>query len=263
MRTFRIDRAPGQDYRGAMQQWLFVSSSGQQFTANEPDVPALVQSGQIGAQTLMWREGMPQWMPAASVFPLLFSGPSAATQPMVTGPAASTDSPALAGAGATAATRSAGPAAVSPASEALVRRLVGPLFDRKGWIKLLGVMMIIGGILSIPYLGLGLLPLFAGIALMKMAGSIDRAQSSGDVAALEESQRHAARFFFLYGVFIAIALSLSILMMILLLLTSGAAIFSGMKGMNEGGMEFDHSEEGGPTIDDISLPPTPPSGDGN
>jgi len=246
-----------------MQQWLFVSSSGQQFTANEPDVPALVQSGQIGAQTLMWREGMAQWMPAASVFPLLFSASTAATQPMVAGgglPTAAAADPPTAPAGVAVAAR-AGYGGGGAVTDTIVRRLAAPLFERKGWIKLVGILSIIGGIFALPMFLLGLLPLFAGIALMKMAGSLERAQSHGDLAALEEAQRASAKYFYFSGLLFAIQLVISVLVIAVVLAGSGAAMLGGLKGLKERG-GFDQGNDGGPTIDDIRFPDSPPLPDG-
>ena len=244
------------------QQWLFVSSSGQQFTANEPDVPALAQSGQITAQTLMWREGMPQWMPAASVFPLLFSTSTAATQPLVGGyPPAGGVETAVAAAAAPAG-RSVSKPSGAPMSEAAVRRLAAPLFERKGWIKLLGVLSIIGGIFALPALLLGLIPIFAGLALMKMAGHLERAHAGGDFAQLEEAQRNSAKFFFLQGLLFAIQLAVAVLMIALVLLGSGAAFFTGLKGLDSGTRGLPGGQNA-PTIDDIRFPDAPPPGQGH
>jgi len=210
-----------------MQQWLFVSSSGQQFTAHEPDVPALIQSGQITAQTLMWREGMAQWMPAASVFPMLFTVSAAVTQPMVAGPPAASTPAAAAGAAAGAAMTVSG-----AADSAVLRRLLTPLFERKGWIKFLAIVFIVGGILALPALLSGLLLIFPGLALWKLSGSLERAQATGDIAALEEVHQQAAKFFYLYGIYAAVKLALVVLFFGLFALGFGAAMLSGLKGMN-------------------------------
>lgn len=248
------------------QQWLFVSSSGQQFTVQEPDVPALAQSGQIAAQTLMWREGMPQWMPAISVFPMLFSASSAATQPMVAGypPAGGVEAEAVPPAAATAtapAGRTMPKASSASFSEAAVRRLAAPLVERKGWIRLLGVLSIIGGVLALPALLLGLIPIFAGLALMKMAGHLERAHAGGDFAQLEEAQRNSAKFFFLQGLFLAIQLAITVVMAVLVLLGSGAAILGGLKQL-ESRAPGSSSDQSAPTIDDIRFPDSPPPGRG-
>jgi hypothetical protein len=239
-----------------MQQWLFVSPSGQQFTANEPDVPSLVQSGQISAQTLMWREGMPQWMPAASVFPAVFSA-SAATQPMVAARAAggSAETVTAASAPAGRAAGYGGQAGTSGLGEAMVRRLATPLFERKGWIKLLGVMLIIGGIFTLPAFLLGLILIFAGVALMKLAGSVERAHATGDAAALEQAHRDAAKYFFLHGIFMGIYLALTVVFLALAMLGMGATLFTGLKGLEEGG----HGNPNQPTrFEDIRFPDSPP-----
>lgn len=235
-----------------MQQWLFVSSSGQQFTAHEPDVAALVQSGQITAPTLMWREGMPQWMPAASVFPSLFTTSATTTQPMVSGPVAPGGGDTAAAVGRTTAQNSVGGS--GGLSDAAVRRLAAPMFQKKGWIKFLGVMMILGGIFALPAFLLGLLPIFSGIALFKLAGNLEKAQAGGDGSELEEAQRNAAKFFYLQGILIALYLAMTVLVLGAVMLGSGAAILSGMKEMKNAAPP---SEDGPRGIEDIRFPDSP------
>jgi hypothetical protein len=240
-----------------MQQWLFVSPSGQQFTVNEPDVASLVQSGQISAQTLMWKEGMAQWMPAASVFPSVFSA-SAATQPLVAARAS--------GAGVEPATATAAPAAAAPTGRAagaggmaigdmMVRRLAQPLYERKGWIKLVGVMSIIMGVFTLPAFLLGLLLIFAGVALMRLAGSVERAHAAADVASLEQAQRDAGKYFLMQGIFMGIYLALTVLVVALAVLGAGASIFTGLKGLEQQqGVEPSANER----FEGIRFPDSPP-----
>jgi|GEM_PF-2478921 len=233
-----------------MQQWLFVSSSGQQFTAHETDVPALVHSSQITPQTLMWRDGMAQWMPAASVFPALFTAAaSVVTQPMVAGrPAAALPGDGAAGAG----TAGRPGAVIAQPEPAAVRRLAAPLFQRKGWIKFLGVTLIIGGVFSFP---IGLILIFAGLALMKLAGSVERAQASGDPAALEQAHREAAKYFYLHGIFMLVSMLLMALVLAVLAFGFGAALMSGFKGGESGAF----GDPGGPqTIEDMRFPDSVP-----
>ncbi len=228
------------------QHWLFVASSGQQFTAGEEDVPALIRSGQIAAHTLMWREGMPQWMPAASLFPSLFAA-LAATQPLVAAPAVAT---AAAG----------GPPSGAPSSrmnEAMVRRLVEPLYERRRWIRLVGVMSIIGGVATLPALLLGLLLIFAGLAALKLAGQVERAQATGEVARLEEVNRQVAKFFHFQGVLLVVQLAVAAVLAALVLFGVGAALLEGWK---ESGPGADGAPAGGGTrsVEDIRFPDLPP-----
>lgn len=224
------------------QHWLFVASSGQQFTAGEEDVPALIRSGQIAAHTLMWREGMTQWMPAASLFPSLFAA-LAATQPLVAAPAAS-----------------GGPPSGAPSSrmnEAAVRRLVAPLFERRRWIRLVGVMSIIGGVATLPALLLGLLLIFAGLAALKLAGQVERAQATGEVARLEEVNRQVAKFFHFQGVLLVVQLAVAAVLAALVLFGAGAALLEGWKESGDGA-DGPRSDGGTRTVEDIRFPELPP-----
>lgn len=220
-------------------------------------MPALVQSGQISAQTLMWRDGMPQWMPAASVFPLIFSASTATTQPLVAG------SPSPAGSEtATMAPTAAAPAgrpAAGAALDAAVRRFAAPLFERKGWIKFLGVMLIINGVFALPALLLGLLLIFSGVALFKMAGNLERAHASGDAAALEEASRNAAKSVLFAGIYMAIGLVMTALIFAVMALGFGAAIFSGVQG---GALKQTEGQEGPARYEEIRFPDSPPAKDG-
>ena len=224
------------------QHWLFVASSGQQFTAGEEDVPALIRSGQIAAHTLMWREGMTQWMPAASLFPSLFAA-LAATQPLVAAPA-------VAG----------GPPSGAPSSrmnEAAVRRLVAPLFERRRWIRLVGVMSIIGGVATLPALLLGLLLIFAGLAALKLAGQVERAQATGEVARLEEVNRQVAKFFHFQGVLLVVQLAVVAVLAALVLFGVGAALLQGWKESGAGAAGAP-ADGGTRTVEDIRFPELPP-----
>lgn len=217
-------------------------------------MPALVQSGQISAQTLMWRDGMPQWMPAASVFPLLFSASTATTQPLVAG------SPSLGGSetatmAPTAAAPTSGRAASGASLDSAVRRFAAPLFERKGWMKFLGVMLIINGILALPAFLLGLILIFSGVALFKAAGNVERAHATGDAAALEEASRNAAKSVFFAGLYMAIGLVFTALIFAVMALGFGAAIFSGIQG---GALNQPGGPDGPARYEEIRFPDSPP-----
>ncbi len=50
-----------------MAQWYYGSSAGQHGPVAEDEVRAMIASGGIGPQTLVWREGMPSWQPIYSM----------------------------------------------------------------------------------------------------------------------------------------------------------------------------------------------------
>lgn len=50
-----------------MSQWYYGSSAGQHGPVDENELRAMIASGGVGPQTLVWREGMSDWMPLQSV----------------------------------------------------------------------------------------------------------------------------------------------------------------------------------------------------
>lgn len=231
-----------------MQQWLFVSSSGQQFTAHEPDVPALVQSGQITAQTLMWSEGMSEWMPAASVFLALFmSSATAMTQPMIGGPSAAPLTPAG---------RATAAGAPVPAPEpAAVRRLVSPLFQRKRSVKFLAVMLIVSGVLFLPMALGGLVLILAGVALMRVVGSLEKAHAAGDARSLEQVNVDMAKYFYFHALFMALNLLFLAMVCAVMVFGFGSLLVTGMKNFSPE-QTSDPAQPG--RIEDIRFPDSPP-----
>jgi len=91
----------------------------------------------------------------------------------------------------------------------LVREVATPLFMAKGWMKLLGVLMIIeGAVMVITIVGIIVcwLPIWVGILLLRSAGSIEEAQLSGDKFQLMEGMRRIKTIFTIYGVLALIGL---------------------------------------------------------
>jgi hypothetical protein len=50
-----------------MAQWYYGSSSGQHGPVEENELRAMIASGGVGPQTLVWRDGMRDWLPLQSV----------------------------------------------------------------------------------------------------------------------------------------------------------------------------------------------------
>lgn len=50
-----------------MAQWYYGSSAGQHGPVDENELRAMIASGGVGPQTLVWREGMSDWMPLQNV----------------------------------------------------------------------------------------------------------------------------------------------------------------------------------------------------
>jgi hypothetical protein len=194
---------------------LAVAANGQQYSCSESDIAALVQAGQIHAQTLMWREGLKEWIPAGSALPDVFrTAPSAAaTQSMnPRAPQTATRPPS---------------GAIAPGGqrpEANVVRFVSqPLMMRKGWIKFFGVISILYGILTL--IPLGWMLIWAGVSVLKGIGGVDAAQRSGDPKALAQANDAFGRAFVLQ----AVTWLISVVVAVVAILLFGAAVVAGLR----------------------------------
>jgi hypothetical protein len=100
-----------------------------------------------------------------------------------------------------------------PTSEhQLVKELSIPLFQAKTWMRMLGVLAIIGGILqAITLWGLIIcwLPIWMGILIFRAASAVEIAQLNGDKAQLFASLNHLKTFFTIQGVIMLIMIVLS------------------------------------------------------
>ena len=117
----------------------------------------------------------------------------------------------------------AGPGVPQGTPEAsLVREISGPLFQAKGWLKLLGVLMIIYGVVMIITI-VGIifcwLPIWMGLLLLKAASGSEMAQASGDKNALITVMSKLKTFFTIYGVLALIGL----VAMVIALIVGGIA----------------------------------------
>lgn len=92
---------------------------------------------------------------------------------------------------------------LTPTEEGIIRELSLPLSQSKGWMKLLGVLSIIYGILTaISIIGLVVawLPIWMGVLLFQAASAIDEAQMGGDKEAMVRSMAKLKTYFTIMGV---------------------------------------------------------------
>lgn len=61
--------------------WFYVDAERRQVEIADGQLEALVDAGTIGPDTLVWKEGMDDWTPAARAFPDRFSGALAPAVP--------------------------------------------------------------------------------------------------------------------------------------------------------------------------------------
>ncbi|MBA4380609.1 MAG: DUF5362 family protein [Anaerolineales bacterium] len=102
---------------------------------------------------------------------------------------------------------------VYPANAAeseVVREVSMPIYQSRGWLKFLGILMIIGGIPGI--IGLvGILQIWMGIILMQAASSIETAASTGQKYALVSSLGNLKTYFVISGVLALVGIIVALL----------------------------------------------------
>lgn len=92
--------------------------------------------------------------------------------------------------------------------DATIKELSVSLYQAKGWMKLLGVVMMIQGVLSaITIFGIVIcwLPIWLGVLLFKAAGAIEGAQLTGNKQMFMESMAKLKTYFVINGVLMLIA----------------------------------------------------------
>ena len=99
----------------------------------------------------------------------------------------------------------------------LITELSLPLLNSKGWIKLIGILMIIYGvILALTLVGIIIawLPIWLGVLLMQVASRIDQAHVTGNKEMMIRAQTSLATFFTIYGVLALIGIIISVVFVI-------------------------------------------------
>lgn len=107
----------------------------------------------------------------------------------------------------------------------LIKELSFPLFKAKGWLKLVGVMSIIYGVLTIfSVVGIIIcwLPIWMGVLLFKAGNKIEEARAMGDKYQLLESLDKLKTYFVITGVLTLIG----IIVFVIALAVGGGTITS-------------------------------------
>ncbi|MFN2216891.1 MAG: DUF5362 family protein [Anaerolineales bacterium] len=106
----------------------------------------------------------------------------------------------------------------------IIRESSMPLFKARGWMKFVGIMMILGGIPSA--IGLvGIIPIWQGVLLLQAASSIETAANTGQRYAFDSAMNNIKTFFVINGVLILVGIAIG-LAIACLYLVLGAAFFS-------------------------------------
>lgn len=217
-------------------QWFYLDASQQQVPFEESDLSEVLQSGVIAGDTLLWNETMSDWQSATELFPDWFPtepppmqspAPVVATRPAPVLAAGKAPTIGLVkrpiktvrGGSLSSATQEDEP---PEAPAEVVRDLASFLGARAGWMKFLGVMLIIIGVVNcLTLVGalIGWLPIWMGVLLMKGAESARSAQYRGNQLDLEEALDRVAVFIKLQGIFYLVSLILLIVGVVLAVLS--------------------------------------------
>ncbi len=107
-----------------------------------------------------------------------------------------------------------------------VKEIALALFKAKGWMKLSAILLIIGGIFSVP---VGILNIIMGVVIWGAAGKIDLATATGDKDALMGAMNNLRTYFILYGILSLIGI---IVFAVVLAIAGGAIITAIQTGSN-------------------------------
>lgn len=112
----------------------------------------------------------------------------------------------------------------------IIKDVSSPLFEARGWMKFLGVLMIIYGVLLI-FTVIGIiicwLPIWLGVLLFQAAGSSEGAHHMGDKAELHKSLSKVKMFFTIQGILALIGI---IVMVVFMIAVGTAGIMGALSG---------------------------------
>jgi hypothetical protein len=114
------------------------------------------------------------------------------------------------------------------------RDLSQPLYDARGWVKLLGILNIISGVLAcLTLVGIlwGWLPLWQGILLFNAGKQTEQAWTGEDPERLREALRQLKTYFILSGVSMLATLALTVLAFIAILGLGAVGLLSGLEAV--------------------------------
>ncbi|HBG74021.1 MAG: hypothetical protein A2X25_08515 [Chloroflexi bacterium GWB2_49_20] len=95
-----------------------------------------------------------------------------------------------------------------------VREASLPLYQARGWLKFVGIMLILGGIPSALAL-VGIIPIWQGVLLMQAASSIETAANTGQKYAFNSAMSNIKTFFVVNGILFLIGIIIALLMICL------------------------------------------------
>lgn len=103
----------------------------------------------------------------------------------------------------------------------LIKEVTAPVYQARGWMKFLGVLLIIGGILyAITIVGIIIawLPIWMGVVLFQAGSSSEQAYFSGDKFSLLKSLNQLKLYFTIMGIMTLIGIIFSAVIVISVLI---------------------------------------------
>ena len=113
----------------------------------------------------------------------------------------------------------------------LIRAVSTPMFRTKGWLRFVGVMSIIYGILAVFTIWgilIAWLPIWMGVLLFQAAGAVEMAYTTGDQEQLVLSLDKIRLFFVLTGITTLVSVVIAVLAVIAAIMIPALLMSGGM-----------------------------------
>jgi len=192
-------------------QWYYLDDQRQQVETDEDGLRRLADSGDLSPNTLVWNDTMSEWTPLKKV---LSGGKLPHAQSDDTGTEINP--------------YRAPVSSRSGTSSGNIRALAAVLAQNGGWIKFFGVLVIAGGVFSLP---IGAFWIWMGVLLFQVAAQAEEAKLSGSERALTDALEKMGLFFKATAIFLIVTLILMLLFFAALFVFGFfAASLEGMEG---------------------------------
>ena len=115
--------------------------------------------------------------------------------------------------------------AASGSDSEFVREASQQLYSARGWMKFVGIMMILGGIPSALAL-VGIIPIWQGVLLLQAASSLETAANTGQRYAFDSAMGNIKTFFVINGILIIVGIVIGLIIGCIYLVMGAAFISS-------------------------------------
>jgi hypothetical protein len=124
------------------------------------------------------------------------------------------------------------------APDPLIQEISIPLYRGKGWLKFVGIVSIVSGVisaLSIFGIVFAWLPIWMGVLLFQSASSVEQAQLSGNRDELAKAMDKLRLYFLITGVAIIVGLVITAISSVILFIFQAGLIAALMEAVQQGG----------------------------